>query len=67
MVCGCHRVHDATRPDEDGVAVRVIGCHRADVGGNPSEGGVVVMVNDGDVRGREGPPSSQSRNQNRKR
>lgn len=63
MACDCHHVHDATRPYEDGAAVRVTGCRRADDGGNPSEGGAVEMVNGDGGRGREGHPSSQSRNQ----
>lgn len=65
MVCGCHRVRDATRPDEDGAAEMVTGCRRADDGENPAEGGAVEMVNDGG--GREAHPSSQRRNRNRKR
>lgn len=56
--------------DEDGAAEMVTGCRRADDGENLAERGVVVeMGNDGGGRGRglEVHPSSQSRNQNRKR
>jgi len=65
MVYGYHHVHDAIRPDEDGVAEMLIDCRRVDDGGNPAEGGAVETENDGG--GCEGHPSSRSQRQNQDR